>query len=129
MVRNPLVFSLGSLGLIAALAIPRGASAEWLVGSTMAITVDDSPLGTNFTQNVTLGNGATTLDHGELTLTQTLIPAGGGAEWLILDYQATGSGLIGGNANINWEYEATAQTAGSTDFDAWFFNWTVNGAS
>ena len=74
--RNPLIFWLGSSLLISALAAPGETSAQWAVGSTLAISVDDSPLGTSFTQNVLLGAGTTVLDAGELTLTQTLIPAG-----------------------------------------------------
>jgi hypothetical protein len=90
--------------------------------------VSDDPLGNSFTQNVTLGNGTTTIDNGALTLTQTLVPTGANAEWLVLDYQATGVGLIGGNPNITQSYSATGATSSLTVLSQFFFNWTVNGA-
>jgi hypothetical protein len=126
MKRISLLFSFGLLVLTSDLAAPREATAGLLLGSTMKLSVQDSPLGSGFTQNVTLGPGTTTLDKGELTLTQSVVIAGPTSEWLVLDYQATGTGLIGANPNINWEYSALAQ-ATTSNLTNWFFNWTVNG--
>ena len=94
----------------------------------MQITIDDDPLGNDFSGSVTLGNGTTTLDNGLLTLTQTLVPEGPNAEWLILNYQATGGGLIGGDSGGYWDYDATAQTDGPTFLTSYFLNWTLNGS-
>jgi PEP-CTERM motif len=126
--RSPVVVWFGSFVLFSALIAPGDASAGWVVGSDLVISVQDSPLGTSFTQTVTLGAPSTVLDQGELTLTQTLVPAGPGSEWLVLNYQATGSYLIGGDPGINWEYEATGQTTSPTNLTLQFFNWTVNGS-
>jgi PEP-CTERM motif len=126
--RAPLILSFGSLLFLAALASPPQASAGWLVGSQLQISISDDPAGNSFNGTVTLGAGTTTIDNGLLTLTQTLVPEGPNAEWLVLDYQATGNGLIGGNPGIYWNYTATGQTDGQTILSARFFNWTANGS-
>jgi hypothetical protein len=118
---------LGALIVAGGLADPSPARAGWLVGGTMKITVDDSPLATNFTQDVTLAAGCTTLDRGELTVTQTLIPAGPGQEWLVLDFQATGSYLLAGNLGGYWEMSAVAPVSSPGLLTQAFLDWTTDG--
>jgi hypothetical protein len=125
--RNPHALWFAPLILVASVAAPRSASADWLIGSSMTISVDDSPLGTSFSQNVTLGPGTTVLDQGELTLTQTLVSVSPGTQWIVLDYQATGGRLIGADPNINWEYSAIGKCTPSIGAQ-WFFNWTIDGS-
>jgi len=111
------------------LAVSSNASAGFLVGSTLAISVDDSPLGTNFTQNVTLAPGTTPLDQGELSLTQTLVPAGPNSQWLVLDFEATNGALLAGNLGGYWEIQQTAQLASPGNWTGFFIFWTVNGVA
>jgi hypothetical protein len=125
--KNDLARILGALIVAGGLAVPSPARAGWLVGGTMKITVDNSPLGTNFTQDVTLAAGTTTLDKGELTLSQTLISAGPGKEWLVLDFQATGSHLLAGNPGNNWEISAVAPVSSPGSVTQAFLDWTTEG--
>jgi PEP-CTERM motif len=122
-----LVRALALMSFAGALVVPSQAPAGWVVGGTIAVSVTDSPLATNFTQNVTLGDGTTILDQGELTLTQTIIPAGPGAQWLVLDFEATGAQLLAGDPNADWEIDATAPVSSPGQISAWFCDWSVNG--
>jgi hypothetical protein len=125
--KNDIARILGALIVAGGLAVPSPARAGWLVGGTMKITVDDSPLATNFTQDVTLAAGTITLDKGELTLTQSLIPAGPGLEWLVLDFQATGSHLLAGNPNVTWEITADMPVSSPGVIIGDFEDWTISG--
>jgi hypothetical protein len=122
-----LVRVLGVMSFAGALVVPSEAPAGWVVGGTMPVSVTNSPLDTNFTQNVTLGAGTTVLDQGELTLTQTIIPAGPGAQWLILDFEATGGKLLAGDPSAYWEIDAVAPVSAPGQISAWFSDWSVNG--
>jgi hypothetical protein len=115
------------MGVAGALVVPSEANAGWLVGGTMPISVTDSSLATDFTQNVTLGAGMTTLDQGELTLTQTIIPAGPGQQWLILDFEAAGGKPLAGNPNAYWEIDADAPVDSPGAVSIWYADWSVNG--
>ncbi len=120
-----LIFGALSLGWM--LATPSEASAGFLVGGTLTISVDDSPIGTNFSQNVTLGPGMTTLDQGEMTLTQTLAPSGPNAQWLVLDLEATGGRLLAGNLSGFWSIGADTSLSAPGGFTGVFAYWSVNG--
>ena len=122
-----LVRILGVMIFAGSLAVPSEAPAGWLVGGTISVTVTDSPLGTTFSQDVTLGAGTTVLDHGELTLTQTIIQAGSDAQWLILDFEATGGKPLAGDINADWEIDAFAPVSAPGSVSAWFGDWSVNG--
>ncbi len=117
-------FGLMASVALAAFAAPALAS-PWDIGGTIAITGVNAP--DNFTQNVTLGAGQTALDGGALTLTQTLVNEPGGAQWLVLDYQVTGSGLIAGNTGASWELAASVPLAGQPNSLGFYFDWGVNG--
>jgi hypothetical protein len=122
-----LVRILGVMIVAGVLAGPSEASTSWLVGGTIQVSVTDSPLSTNFTQNVTLGASTTTLDAGEMMLTQTIIQDGPNAQWLILDFEATGSHLLAGDPNAYWDIDAVAPISAPGQISAWFSDWTVNG--
>ncbi len=105
-----------------------GATAGVTVGGTLSVSVDDSPIGTNFTQNVTLSPGTTTLDQGEMTLTQSLFSSGPNAQWLVLDFEATGGRLIAGNLSGSWMIGADLPLSAPGGFTGVFAYWSVNEA-
>jgi hypothetical protein len=121
------VILLSSLALASMLAQPLPAAGGWLVGGSLSVGVDDSPLGTSFTQNVTLMPGTTTLDNGELTLTQTIVQAAPGSQWLILDFEATDGRLLAGNPNINWDMGGSGQLSAPATNTSIFAYWSVDG--
>jgi hypothetical protein len=108
-------------GLVASPAL----AGPWDIGGTIAITGANAP--NNFSQNVTLGVGSTSLDSGALTLTQTLVNEPGGAQWLVLDYQITGSGPIAGNTGAAWELAAVVPLSGQPNSLGFYLDWGVNG--
>ena len=110
---------LGGLAASPALAGP------WDVGGTIAITGSNAP--DNFSQDVTLGAGPTSLDNGALTLTQSFFNEAGGAQWLVLNYQVTGSGAIAGNTGAAWELAAEVPLSGQPNSLGFYFDWGVNG--
>jgi hypothetical protein len=118
---------LGTLAVGWMLGTPASASAGWLVGSAMSVGVQDSPLGTNFTQNVTLARGTTTLDSGEMTLTQTLVTSGPNSQWLLLDFEATNGGLLAGNPSGYFQINQSSQLSEPGNFTGFFNDWSVNG--
>jgi len=118
----------GTLALGWMLATPSEASAGFLVGGNLTVSVDDSPIGTNFSQTVTLGPGTTTLDQGEMTLTQSLAPSGPNAQWLVLDFEATGGRLLAGNLSGFWSIGADAALSAPGGFTGVFGYWSVDGA-
>jgi PEP-CTERM motif-containing protein len=118
---------LGALIVGWMLATPSEVSAGFLIGGTLTISVDDSPIGTNFSQNVTLNPGMTTLDLGEMTLTQSLVTTGPNTQWLVLDLEATGGRLLAGNLSGFWEIGADAALAAPGGFTGVFGYWSVNG--
>jgi hypothetical protein len=119
---------LGALIVGWTLAAPSQVSAGFLVGGTLTVSVDDSPIGTNFSQNVTLSPGMTTLDQGEMTLTQSLFTTGPNTQWLVLDLEATGGRLLAGNLSGFWEISADAALSSPGGFTGVFGYWSVNGA-
>jgi hypothetical protein len=122
------ILILGALAVGWMLATPYEASAGLAVGGPLTVTVDDSPNGTNFTQTVTLGSSMTTLDQGEMTLAQTVVSTGPGVQWLVLDFQATGSLPLAGNPNGFWAIDANPALSSPSGFTGVFGYWTVNGA-
>ena len=111
------------------LTAPPRASAGYLVGGPLQLSVYDSPIGTDFNQTITIGDGTTTLDAGEMTVTQTLVPAGAGVEWLVLDFEATGGRLLAGDPNAYWSIQYNAQLASPGYETGRFFYWAVDGAA
>jgi hypothetical protein len=111
--------------LLGGLAASPALAGPWDIGGTIAITGSNAP--NNFSQNVTLGAGSTALDGGALTLTQTLVNEPGGAQWLVLDYQVTGSEPIAGNTSNPWELAAEVPLSGQPNSLGFYFDWGVNG--
>jgi hypothetical protein len=106
---------------------PPDASAGLVVGGTLALSVDDSPLGTSFNQTITLGPGTTALDQGEMTVAQSIVSAGPNSQWLILDFEATNGGLLAGNPNAFWQIQETAQTSAPGTLTYFYEYFSVNG--
>jgi hypothetical protein len=124
---NRLIHILGALMLGGLFAVPPDVSAGVLVGGTMSVTVDDTPIGTNFTGNVTVQPGITTLPGIDMTLTQSIYTTGPGTQWLVLDFQATNGQLLAGNQSGYWEITATFPVSTPSGFTGNFTYWSVNG--
>jgi hypothetical protein len=118
---------LSTLILIWAMSTPQPTVAGWLVGGSLSIGVDDSPLGTSFTQNLTLMPGTTTIDAGEMTLTQSIFQAGPHSQWLVLDFEATGGHLLAGNPDIGWQAGGSGQLSSPSINTSIFAYWSVDG--
>ncbi len=118
----------GALAASWMLTTPYEASAGLLVGGALTVSVDDSPINTNFSQTLTLGPGTTTLDQGEMTLSQTLVSTGPGVQWLVLDFEATGGRLLAGDLNGFWSIGADTALSSPGGFTGVFGYWSVNGA-
>jgi len=110
------------------LAVPPEASAGFRIGGPLTVSIDDSPIGTNFSQTVTLSPGMTTLDQGEMTLTQSLFTTGPNTQWLVLDLEATGGRLLAGNLSGFWSIGADTALSAPVGFTGFFGYWSVNGA-
>jgi len=112
------------------LTIHTEASAGWLVGSSLTVEVQDSPLGTNFNQVVTLAPGMTTLDTGEMTVSQSIIPVSATSQWLTFDFEATAGTLLAGNSAAFWQIEVNGvQTSSPANVANLILDWTVNGVA
>jgi hypothetical protein len=88
--------------LAASWAQSANASTLFVNGSTFQVTGGNSP--DNFTNNVTLTPGNYLLDSGALNLNLSIVPASGGAEWLVFTYSTVAGGAIsqpGQNWSIN----------------------------
>ncbi len=118
---------LGSL--ILTMVAPGQAAAGWLVGGSLAVSVTDSPISTNFSEQVTLTPGTSTLDAGEMTLTQSIVPAGGNSQWLVLDFEATDGRLLAGNRFGYWEIGGHAPVTAPSYLTSAFVYWSVNGVA
>jgi hypothetical protein len=75
------------------------ADALFDTNSTFQVVGSSSP--DSFSNTVALTPGTTLLDGGALSLTLSIVPASGGAEWLVFDYSTTAGGAIS-QPNQNW---------------------------
>ena len=123
------IFIFGALAAGWMLATPYEASAGLLVGGALTVTVDDSPISTDFSQTVTLGASMTTLDQGEMTLAQTLVSTGPNTQWLVLDFEATGGLLLAGNLGGYWAIDTDPALSSPAGFTGIFGYWSVNGVA
>ena len=123
------ILTFGALAASWMLATPYEASAGILVGGPLTVIVDDSPINTNFTQTLTVSPGTTTsLDQGEMTVSQTLVSTGPSTQWLVLDFEATGGRLLAGNLSGYWSVGADLPLSSPGGFTGVFGYWSVNGA-
>lgn len=111
--------------LIGLAAVTAKADPVWDVGGTIAISGTNAP--DNFSQNVTLSSGSSSIDSGTLTLTQSVAPGPNGAEWFILDYQAASNTVIAGNTSNYWELQAFVPMAQPDNSLGFYFDWGLNG--
>jgi hypothetical protein len=123
--RTKVVAMMGMLVMGWSVIVPGPVSAGWLTGGTFTVTVNDSPLGDNFNQGVTLAPGTTTLETG-MTLTQTIIPVNASSQWLVLDFEATNGGLLAGNPTGAWQIQAGGIPTTPAYLTGVFFDFTVN---
>ncbi len=116
-----------SVGLI---ALATGAHAQLFTnGGSFTITTQNSPaVGGSNTVTFTPGV-AQSLDGGALTLTIDVVSGGGGKEWAVFNYQATGGPLSSGGQN--WSIEQIGIPAAvAVNFIADFTQWTdANGGT
>ena len=111
------------------LAIPcEVLSGELQIGGTLSVTVDDTPVGTNYSGNVTLQPGTTTLPGIDMTLSQTIYTINSTTQWLVLDFEATNGKLLAGNLGGFWDIGTTLPLATPSGFTGVFGYFSVNGA-
>ena len=67
--------------------------------STFQVVGGNSP--DSFTNTVALTPGTTLLDGGALSLTLSIVPTSGGAEWLVFNYSTTAGGALS-QPNQDW---------------------------
>jgi PEP-CTERM motif len=85
--------------LAASAAQAARADALFDTNSTFQVVGGNSP--DSFSNTVALTPGTTLLGSGALSLTLTIVPASGGAEWLVFNYSTTAGGAIS-QPNQNW---------------------------
>jgi hypothetical protein len=85
--------------LAASAAQAARADALFDTNSTFQVVGGNSP--DSFSNTVALTPGTTSLGSGALSLTLTIVPASGGAEWLVFNYSTTAGGAIS-QPNQNW---------------------------
>ncbi len=104
------------------------ASAGLLVGSEYTLVGTNFP--DDFSQTVTLAPGMTTIDSGQLTLTQTIYNVRAGVQWLDLYFQTVGGGPLANDFGALWEVQANGLQVSPPVFVTGFFiYWTANGAA
>ena len=124
------ILTFGALAASWMLATPYEASAGILVGGALTVIVDDSPIDTNFSQTLTVSPGTTTsLDQGEMTVSQTLVSTGAATQWLVLDFEATGGRLLAGDLSGYWSVGADLPLSSPGGFTGVFGYWSVSGAA
>jgi hypothetical protein len=127
--KNRLIRILGALAFGGMLIVPCEAfCGELLIGGTLSVTVDDTPIGSNFSGNVTLQSGTTTLPGIDMTLTQSIYTVSSNTQWLVLDFEATNGQLLAGNQGGFWEIGTTLPLAIPSGFTGVFGYFSVNGA-
>jgi hypothetical protein len=98
-------------------------------GSSFTVDVTNDPLGNNFSGTVPLTGGPTTIDHGLLTVSETITPVNASTAWIEFDFNATGNVLVGKPSN-NWEIKVSnIQTTAPTTLTSFFGFFDVNGVS
>jgi hypothetical protein len=118
----------GALAASWMLANPYEASAGITVGGPLTVIVDDSPINTDFSQTLPVGAGTTSLDQGEMTVSQMLVSTGPGTQWLVLDFEATNGLPLAGNPGGFWSMGADLPLSSPGGFTGVFGYWSVNGA-
>jgi hypothetical protein len=92
------------LALLAAMFATSGAQMAqadplFVTGSTFQVQAQNSP--DSFTNTVNLAAGTYSLDGGAVSLKLSIVPASGGAEWLVFNYSTTSGGAFGVQGQ-NW---------------------------
>jgi hypothetical protein len=85
--------------LAASGALSAHADALFDTNSTFQVVGGNSP--DSFTNTVQLTPGTTSLDGGALSLTISIVPTSGGAEWLVFNYSTASGGAIS-QPSQNW---------------------------
>ena len=79
---------------------------------------------------MSLTPGSTTIDNGQLTLTQTIYNVAGGAQWLDLNFQTVGGGQLANNLGDLWEMQANGIQLSAPEFITGFYLYfTLNGTA
>lgn len=122
--------SLGMMVFCCIVTVGTEVSAGWLAGSSLTVSVDDSALGTNFNQNVTLGSGMTSLDGGEMTVAQSIIPSSATSQWLTFHFESASGGPLAGDPHADWRIQlSNVQTSSPANVTTLIVYWTVNGVA
>jgi len=97
-------------------------------GGTFTVDASSSP--DSFDETATLTNGISqSLDGGALNLVVSIVPAGGGDQWLVFDYN-TSSGSPLSQAGDDWSvYEVGLQAPHSVNFIAAYAQFSISGVA
>jgi hypothetical protein len=97
-------------------------------GSTFTVDASSSP--DTFDETATLTNGIVqSLDGGALNLVVSIVPAGGGDQWLVFDYN-TSSGSPLSQGSDDWSvYEVGLQAYNPVTFIAAYLQFSINGVA
>jgi hypothetical protein len=113
------------IALVAALISSASqARADWDTGYAYEIDLINFPVDAVF--NVTLDLTEKTI--GNLTVKETIIPAGPNSWWLHLDFQTIDGGPLATVFDEAWSLKITSlQATGESFFDAFYFYWSTDG--
>lgn len=116
------------IGLLV-LLVGRPAIADPIFDTSGTFTVIGNNAPNDFTTTgIPVGAASTLIDGGALLLTQSIIPVGGGKEWIVWKFQTTSGGPIAGDLNANWTLRIASVPLNGTFVLEHFFNdWGVNG--
>jgi hypothetical protein len=107
---------------------PEARGELFQLGSSFLVT------GTNFPTNfgpatVTLGQ-STTVNNGQLTLSETFVPDGPNAEWAVFNFSTTSGGPLAGNSSGLWQVNLNnIPLTQVVNYDNAFIYWTANGSA
>ena len=109
--------------------VAREAAAGYMVGSSShGCKGQNAP--DNFNEDVTLAPGSTTIDNGQLMLTQTIYNAVCARGELDLNFQTVGGGLLANDLGGLWEMQANGIQLSAPEFITGFYLYfTLNGTA
>jgi hypothetical protein len=121
------------LAVITALLVfptTQAADADPLFVTGTSFTVNGTNSPDNFSSTATLTSGMTSaLDNGALNVLVSIVPASGGAEWVVFDYTTPTGGALS-SANVNWALnEVGVQLAQPAFLQQGFVQFTQNGTA
>ena len=113
--------------LVSAATQTAHADPLFVIGSTFQVQATNSP--DTFTDTANLVTGTQSLDGGAVNLNISIVPASGGAEWLVFNYSTTSGGPFGVQ-NAYWTLNQIGlEAAQPLNFIAAYAQFDNNGAA